>query len=198
MKTLTGLAVALLLLAGCGGGPDPDYYILGGNTANPAPISVPDRIGLAEVALPSYARKDAIATREGAHRVVRDDGHRWASPPAEMLTAALGRRLEDKTGASVIARPFPRGVDPTIQVKVAFAHLLRTEDGGVEMAGQVVVLHHGTDGPAHVERFAMTLPARGVTYEDYMASVSQGLDRLSDTIAVIVRRMPQIRQTPQG
>ncbi len=181
-------AATLAMVAGCGGGPAPEFYILGSTNAAPAPVTSTTQIGLAEIALPSYARKDAIASRSGEHRIVLDDANRWASPPSELLTATLSEKLEQQTGFSVVARPYPSRFDPDIQLSVSFDRFLRNPDGGVDMAGQFVVLRKGEDDGPHIERFAQTISSYGTRYEDYMRSVSQGVDRLSEMVSDVIRK----------
>ena len=179
-------AIALLLagaVAGCAAAPDPTLYILASETAPPTTLNSDRRIGLSEITLPAYARQLPIASLSATNRIVQDDDHRWAAPPSEVISAALSRALERELQSAVVIRPYPRGLEPDVQLRVTFDRFLRSADGGAELNGQFLLIEGRADAVSSIQRFSITVPARGSGYEAYMRAVASAVDELSVTIA---------------
>ena len=169
-------------LGACASAPEPMLYTLA------PPSSGEDRsaekrslIGLSEITLPSYARNQQITTATGRYRLTEDDDHRWASPPSEAISEQLSAMLETQTGGDVLLRPYPTGVRPDVRLTISFSRLLRGADGGAEMTGQYIIT--SIDNDVHVGRFDIRVGSNTTDYVDYMAALSEGLDRLGGEIA---------------
>ncbi len=169
--------------AACSPGPAPSLYFLDTPAPGVAYDAEAPRIGLAEVALPAYARKVQIASRLADQRIVQDDDHRWAAPPDEAISKALARALEATLGGPALLRPYPRGFQPDVQARVTFDRFLRGGDGAAEMAGQYLILDGDGGSVLRVARFDISEPASGDGYEGYMRAVAAGLSALGARIA---------------
>ncbi len=190
------LLLASLALAGCGGGPPPTLYLLDARPPTAEPSREAGRIGLAEISLPAYARRDTIVSRTDGGRLVQHDDHRWAQPPAEALATALSYHLETQTRSTVVLSPYPRRLDPELQVRVTFDRLLRDRDGAAELRGQYMILADRADTVALVERFDIREAASAPSYGAYMEAVNAGLERLSVLIARGLRGIEQEARAP--
>lgn len=175
-------AAACAAVGACSPGPAPSLYFL---DAAPSPANYTAdavRVGLAEISLPAYARKVQIANRTRDHRIVQDDDHRWAAPPAEAISDALANALEAQLAGPVVPRPYPRGFQPDLRVRVAFDRFLRSDDGAAELAGQYFIIG-AADEDVGIRRFQITAAADDESYEAYMRAVADGLGALAADIA---------------
>ncbi|MEL7452962.1 MAG: PqiC family protein [Pseudomonadota bacterium] len=169
-------------LGACASAPEPMLYTLAPHSADAGRrTESATLIGLSEITLPSYARNPQITTATSPYRISEDDDHRWASPPSEAISDRLSAILETKVGADVLLRPYPSGVRPDLRLTISFTRLLRSENGGAELAGQYVIT--GLDGDVFIDRFDIFVPSDAPGYVGYMAAVSSGLDRLGGVIA---------------
>ncbi len=171
------------LIGACSPGPAPSLYFLDSTLAPPRYEPGAPTIGLAEITLPAYARRQPIANRTDDHRIVLDDDHRWAVPPTEAVSGALSRALEAHLRGPVVLRPYPRGFEPDIQVRVTFDRFLRGGSGDAELVGQYIIRHEAADDAMLVRRFQITGPAARDGYDAFMRSVAEALDTLGARIA---------------
>ncbi|MEM6625189.1 MAG: PqiC family protein [Pseudomonadota bacterium] len=172
----------------CASSAPPSLYVLD----LPAPTrasGAPDAaIGLFEVSLPAYARNPQITTMTDGATLFEDDDHRWANPPAEAISAALARSLEDSFDKPVVLKPYPRGLTPELQLSIAFDHFYRTPSGSAEFGGQFIIIED--DEITDIERFNITATPSNDSYRGYMQSVSAGLERLVDIIESKIEEPP--------
>lgn len=169
-------------LCGCASAPDPKLYTLAPHNSDEGTrMQSGILIGMSEITLPSYARNAQITTATGPNRISEDDNHRWASPPSEAISLQLLAILVSETGADVLLRPYPNGVRPDLRITISFSRLLRTEEGGAQLAGQYVIT--STNDTVVVDRFDVFVPSLTDDYVGYMSAVSGGLDQLGAEIA---------------
>ncbi|MEM8784630.1 MAG: ABC-type transport auxiliary lipoprotein family protein [Pseudomonadota bacterium] len=175
----------LVIAANCAPTPAPDLYFLDAAPALNAEMTPNQRIGLAEIELPTYARKQPIASRLATYRIVQDDDHRWATPPTEQISSTFSKLLEGKTQNSVVLRPYPRGLAPSHEVRITFDRFLRDFEGTALMSGQYLIINR-QQVVSHVRRFDYSVGADAEGYEGYMAAVIEALSLLADDIAADV------------
>lgn len=169
-------------LGACASAPEPILYTLAPHSpAEGSRAETATLIGLSEITLPSYARNPQITTATSAYQISQDDDHRWASPPSEAISQQLSAVLESDAGGNVLLRPYPTGVRPDLRLTISFSRLLRTENGGADLAGQYVITGLGDE--VSIDRFDIFIPSDTSDYTGYMAAVSEGLDRLGEEIA---------------
>lgn len=176
------------VVASCSSAPDPVLYTLADLSLQERTTTNDQIIGLSELTLPAYARNQQITTALSPYRISEDDNHRWAAPPSEALTAALSKAVEQSTGGTVLQRPYPAGIRPEIRLTLTFDRLLRGPDGEAEMAGQYLVQAANDD--VRINRFSITVPSAGDSYEAYMTALSLGLSELGAEIAAQVDSSP--------
>lgn len=177
---ITGLS---LMLAGCASSPEPKLYFLDQSIAPSQQALNNRRIGFSEITLPAYARNVQITNLSSDNMIREDDDHRWASPPAEAISVALSQSLEATTGSAVVIRPYPREVEPELQIRVTFNRFLRGANGAADMQGQYLIVLGEDDPTTMIKRFSIRIPAEGSGYAGYMKAVSMGLRTLAGYIA---------------
>lgn len=180
LALITGLSLAL---AGCASSPEPKLYFLDQATLETPASRNTLRIGFSEIVLPAYARNVQITNLSSDNMIREDDNHRWALPPTEAISVALSQSLEASTGSAVILRPYPREIEPEVQVRVSFDRFLRGADGAADMKGQYLIIADDRDPETRIKRFSLRVPAMGNGYAGYMRAVSAGLDALAGEIA---------------
>ena len=172
---------AITSIAACGGGPPARLYLL-------EPVSdssfkrddvVLDRLGIAMVTLPGYAKDARIASRREDGSIYLNDDHRWAEAPEEAITRVLAERLRERSGATLLAEPWPRDFEPVARVEVAFDRLLRESLGGVDMAGQILILSGDGRNVLRVQRFQFVHYGQTTDPAEFFVATSHGVDDIA-------------------
>lgn len=141
IRFVTLTALSALILAGCAAAPEPRQYLLEAPAvtapaaANTAAIS----LGLREIALPLYARRQQIAAFDAAGTVMASDDHRWAEEPAPAATRLLARTITDQTGGQVFVEPWGQSAAPDLVAAVEVDRFIGTLGGEVVLIGQLEV-----------------------------------------------------------
>lgn len=182
IRLLTGLCL-LSMLAACFSGPPPKLYLLEAPPENPGVAidrqSVINALGISAVKLPGYAGDDRIASLNSDGSVVQIDGHRWAEDPEAAITRLLSARLRYHAGGTVLIEPWPRDYKPGARVEIVFDRLLREPLGGVDMAGQILLL--SGDGRQLLESLTFEIIHLGSTTDQsaFFRATAQGIDDVS-------------------
>jgi uncharacterized lipoprotein YmbA len=193
-----GLAGALFagFLAGClGSTPPPNFYTLSpaSGAAGGDPVaSLPD-LGLVVGPLdfPRYLDRPEIVTRDGSHRLVMADAHRWGgslrSDILRVVADDLGRLLGTSRVAIYPAEPrFP----------AAFRVLLDLREfEGVPAQNMVLRVRWTVAGAADgrallVEETRIEQPVTSASFNDLVAAGSAALGTLNRQIAERVAALP--------
>lgn len=183
MRTLSGLALAALLLAACG--PGPAYYLLPPPGAAQRGASPVASIVVADVGLPAYAEGIEIATLTGPETVALNKRSLWADTPRRAMTRHLAGALDARLAARVGTEPWPGFDSPGLRVEVVVDRLIGAPGGGLDFEGQyALVSANGT--VTAFDRFAIAVPALGEGYPDLLAAHARAIDALADRIAASI------------
>ncbi len=176
------VSVSVLCLAACG---SPNRYLLDMTDNKQVVQGQSDfqRIGLQKVSLPDYARGEKIASLMAGSAILQDDKNRWAESPedaiARSLAAAIGRGLS----AVVLVEPYPRGLNPDLQIEVRFDRFVRDQTAGVaSLSGQFIVSSGDGRQVIHIESFAGNYRLSSEGYGGYVDALKEGLAELANTI----------------
>lgn len=195
MRALS-LALAALLLAACAGsgtGPTgPRLHLL---EAPPPPAggAVSATVGLREVALPLYARRDRIAAQQDGAIFASDD-NRWAEEPPRAATRLLARQLAARIGGSVLVEPWPPGAAPEIVVSVAVDRFIGAlaepggDAGGATIEGQLTLVRADRRGAPATTSFALSAPATGPGYGGLVGAYGGAVAELAAFAAAALAR----------
>ncbi len=138
-----------------------------------------NNLGISVVALPGYAGDARIAGLRNDGSVYQDDDYRWADSPDDAITRVLADRLRAHANTTVLIEPWPRDYKPEARVEVVFDRLLREPLGGVDMAGQILLL--SGDGRKLLEALPFQLVHYGRSLDKavFFTATAQGIDDIA-------------------
>jgi hypothetical protein len=195
-RALQAAALAALLAAGCfGGSTPPEFFTLSpppGAAAGPALASRPE-LGLAvgPLELPRYLDRPELVTRDGSHRLVVADAHRWGGS----LRTDILRLVADDLGQLLgTARVSIYPAEPRFPVAYRILLDVREFEGtpgeGVRLRLRWTVAS-GADGRAlAVEESVVEQPLASASFEDLVAAESAALASVNRRIAERVAGLP--------
>jgi uncharacterized lipoprotein YmbA len=193
-----GLAGALLagFVAGCiGASPAPNFYTLSpasGEAAGEAVANQPE-LGLVigPLDFPRYLDRPEIVTRDGSHRLVLADGHRWGGSLRNDILRVVADDLGRLLGTSRVAI-YPS--EPRFPAAYRVLLDLREFEG---IPSQSVVLRvrwtiaGAADGRAlAVEETRIEQPVASASFNDLVAAESVALGNLNRQIAERLSGLP--------
>ncbi len=182
---LMPLLAALLFLSGCGSGPAPKMYLLEPIVAlelendDKLVSNTINNLGISVVALPGYASDARIAGLRNDGSVYQDDDYRWADSPDDAITRVLADRLRAHANTTVLIEPWPRDYKPEARVEVVFDRLLREPLGGVDMAGQVLLLSGDGRKLLNALPFQFVHYGRSLDKAVFFTATAQGIDDIA-------------------
>lgn len=172
----------------CGGTPAVVYYTLDPlpQTAHPVlaeTASIPKRIGIGPVQLPTYLERAQIVTRAGDHTLAINDFHRWAGPLDEeivrILVVAVGEALP---GSEVIPYPWARRRDPTHQVRLTVQRFDGQMGRSVHLRGIWTLTCHVDPEKSTSKTFDIAEATAAPTMQALVAAQNRALGVLSAEI----------------
>jgi len=179
---LAGLIVASL--SACSSGPPAKLYLLESVSTDLEARNLSERpafksLGISLVELPGYVGDARITSVNQDGTVSHDDRHRWAEEPQAAISRVFSNRLRMRSGSTVLIEPWPRDFAPAARVEVVFAKLLREPLGGVDMAGQILLLSGDGRRLLKAVPFEFTLYGRDVNKQVFFTAVAQGVDDIA-------------------
>lgn len=188
-RRLLLLPLGLLALAACGSPVTTRYYLLETGT----PMTAHDQtsgelIGLREVSLPLYARRQQIALRQPGGDITVSDTDRWATEPARAISGMIANRVSAQTAQPVIIEPWPLGSNPEYLVQVETSELLGAFDGELRFAGQIRI-SRPSGGMLRTDTFDIRVPVDGASYGALSAAQAEAVTELSDRISTLIEAL---------
>lgn len=183
------MAAAALALSGCTFLSPPRAFLL---PPPPEPFAqVPGLdgrlIAVPRVSLPAYAAEGRIAIlstgEDGSPSVSQSGTTLWADTPERALTLALADALEARTGAAVLAEPWPIEADPDLKVGVVVSEAVGALEGPLTFRGDIQVSDLRLNGLAIVRSFEIEVPVTEPDITGLMAAHSAAIGLLADEIA---------------
>ena len=194
-RALAIAALFAVVTAGCSGGSAPQFYTLtpaAGAAAGPALASLPE-LGLVvgPLEFPRYLDRPELVTRDGSHRLVVADVHRWGgSMASDVLRAVaddLGRLLAT---ARVVVYPAAPRFDAKYRVLLdvhEFEGVLG-EKVTLRVRWTIAAVKDGRAVVVHESAFEQ--PVASPSYEDLVSAESAALGALSREIAEQLAGLP--------
>ena len=191
------LALCTLALAtGClGSGKRPDFFTLGTAAgAEPGPpLAARPELGIAigPIEFPRYLDRPEMVTRDGSHRLVLWNEHRWGGSLRTDILGAMARDLGALLGTARIA-VYP--VEPRFRVDYRVLLELSLFEGipgkSVTLRGRWTVAS-GTDGRALVvEETQIEQAVASPSWEDLVSAHRTALGRVNREIAARIASLP--------
>jgi uncharacterized lipoprotein YmbA len=196
LRAATAAALLAVLVAGClGSSPQPQYYTLSaasGAAGGEAVASRPD-LGLVVGPLdfPRYLDRPEIVTRDGSHRLVMADVHRWGgslrSDILRVVADDLGRLLGTSRVAIYPSEPrFPAAY----RILLDLREFEGVPGGSVALRVRWTIVGV-TDGRAlAVEETRIEQPVASASFNDLVAAESAALGTLNRQIAERLAALP--------
>ena len=187
------IGLALLVLAGCGGSPPTQHYVLAPVVANAEPagsLAGASTIGLEAIALPGYLDRPQLVRRTGLHRIDGAEFHRWAEPLSEHLTRIAAENLSVLLDTeSVYILPRRRTPDLTYRLEIDIRQFESDSAGQVTMAARWRLYRGRADEPIQARRFRFSVAVPPATEgerpdpEQIVAAMSQAVEAMCRDIA---------------
>jgi uncharacterized lipoprotein YmbA len=174
------LAAAGLMLAACG---SPDYFLLPPPAAATRAAAPDGTVAVADISLPAYAAALEIPSLTGPETLHLDKKALWADDPQRALTRHLAAALEARLGTDVGTEPWPGFDAPGLRVEVGVDRMIGAPGGGLDFAGQYVIVAPSSGRIVAFDRFAISVPAQGEGYPGLLADHARAIEALADRIA---------------
>lgn len=175
--------LSALLFSACFSGPPPNLYLLevpgNSDAITVDTVRLNGTLGISAVVLPGYADDERLASLTPSGSVSVDDRHRWAEEPEVAITRLLSARLRYHAGATVLIEPWPRDYRPFARVEVIFDRLLREPSGGVDMAGQILLLSGNGRSLLKALPFEVVHYSRSTDPSVFFVATAQGIDDIA-------------------
>ncbi|MEX2520540.1 MAG: ABC-type transport auxiliary lipoprotein family protein [Paracoccaceae bacterium] len=169
-----------LLVAACATDPaGPRLYLMEADAPAPAGTPAQASVGLREVALPLYARRQQIAARDAAGAITAADEHRWAEDPSRAVTRLVARTLAALRGAPVYPDPWPQGASPDLIATVEVDRFLGEIGGEVALDGQITLARMSARGDPATGGFAIRTAVVGADHAALAAAYGAALAELA-------------------
>jgi len=190
-------ALGLLVLAvGCfGGGPRPDYFTLSA-AAGTGPIEPLARrpelaLAIGPIELPRYLDRQEMVTRDGAHRLVLWNAHRWGGSLRTDILRTMASDLGALLGTSRLAvYPVEARFPVDFRVLLEVVELDSVPGASVTLRARFTVAS-GTDGRAIVvEEVSFEEPVASAAWEDLVFAQRSALGRVNREIAARIASLP--------
>ena len=201
LRALGTLALLAVIGTSCFGGPKPRFYTLSsasGAAAGPAIAALPE-LGLAvgPLEFPRYLDRPEIVTRDGSHRLVVADAHRWggsmSSDILRVVADDLGRLLGT---ARVVIYP----TEPRFTARYRILLDVREFEGvpgdkvALRMRWTIASMPEGA--AVAVEESRIEQPVASSSYADLVAAQSAALGAVTHQIAERVASLPEPAKSP--
>ena len=193
MRLAAFVAMAALLLAGCGSSPASKFYVL---TADPVPqrswtgvpkTVAPNTIALGRVSLPGALDRPQIARRKGGNEIVFSDEERWAGPLDDIVRRVLADDLAARLPAGVSLIESAAKPPPGVTIAVEVSRFDADESGNVTLAARWEALGP-TGRPLGPARESTTVePGSGKDVPAVATTMSRAVAALAARIAAGLR-----------
>lgn len=194
LRPLGLLVISAFLSSACGSGPPPRLYLLEPLQSDESAAAIAsgpslEALGMIRVTLPGYAVNAQIASVEADGTVSQDTAQRWAEEPANAISRLLAIRLRERADATVLVEPWPRDFRPLARIEVVFDRLLRERRGGVDMAGQILLLSGDGRTLLRSVPFEFVLYGRDTARRVFFVAVAKGIDDIAAMAVEALREM---------
>ena len=181
------IALLALVVAGClGRGPGARFYTLAPTEAKPLAPELTGHlaVGVGPVHLPDALVRPQIVTREGTHRLLYDEVHRWAGTLESQLLDVLGENLTARLGSSrVLVYPAELPFDLAYRVSVDVQQLDGRVGEGVTLRARWAVMDGSARDVLALEESTVQREVEGGGFEGLVSAHGAALGALSDEIA---------------
>jgi len=178
----------LLILTACGTSPKTNFYLLSSQRDVDVNVEEDISIGVWEVKLPELIDRPEIVTRKGTFSIERADFNRWAGSLGSNISSLVANELSNNLQTShVDVSPWSSYRKFDFQVKVHIRTFLGELGGQSVLDGGYVILSGKGSEKLAEEAFSLKVNAKGDTYSDLAASMSDLVIQLSKKISTSIK-----------
>jgi hypothetical protein len=194
---LPTLALAGALALGClGQAPSPEFYTLSAATGVSAgpPLASRPGLGLAvgPLEVPRYLDRSEIVTRDGSHRLVVSDGHRWGGSLRTDILRAVADDLGELLGTPRIAiYPSEPRFPADYRILLDVREFEGVPGGSVTLRVGWTIVPLPVGEAVAVEESRVEQPVASASFEDLIAAQSAALGSVSRAIAERLAALPE-------
>lgn len=189
MRRYPLILLALLLLAACNSGKNPQYYVL-----NPICSVVKCknqysnlRLGIESIRIPEYLEKQQLAIYYTPHQGRLSDNHLWI----ERLDSNIKRLVKTNLGlflpgALVEVSPWEGKFSPNYRLQIAISQFTVDIQGNSTLQASYVIYQDDKLIRHRRVHYCQKLPV--VTFETLVVSMNENINRLTRDIAALWRK----------
>ena len=187
MTVRAAAVAALLVLSGCFGGSDPSFYTL--SAAAPSagePIASRPELGLVvgPVEIPRYLDRPELVMRDGSHRLIVSDDHRWAGSLRTDVTRVIADDLGQLFGtARVTMYPSEPRFPATYRVLLDVREFEGEPSAKVSLRARWTITSYADGRALAVEESAIEQPVASESAANVVAAQASAVGELARRIA---------------
>lgn len=182
--TGTGIALLLLLIAGCGSSPRSNHYLLTTDVSTPPDGETPS-LGIGPVVIPEFLNRNSMVYSREGNQLEISSTERWAEPLEAGIKRVVGINLASSLDTQDIRYfPWNTGKPPEFGISISLLSLDAGDDEAT-LAAEWRVFRPAT-GQSVVRRIShlrLALPAGKLSATQIAPAYSELLSQLSDLIA---------------
>ncbi len=187
-------ALSMIVLMGCGG-PAPLFYTLSSASSAPAGPALGSHPNLGLVVgpleFPRYLDRPELVTRDGAHRLIVADAHRWAGSMSSDVLLSIADDLGRLLGtARVVAYPSAPRFTATYRVLLDVHEFEGVLGEKITLRVRWTIASVADGRALVVEESVFEQPVASASYEDLVTAESAALGALSNEIAERIASLP--------
>ncbi|MFC3908969.1 membrane integrity-associated transporter subunit PqiC [Legionella dresdenensis] len=177
------LMLSALLLASCGSGKEPQYYVLNPANISAAPVRHTDlNLGIEDISIPEYLDKPQLMIFLTPNQSAIDDNHQWAEELSNNIRRVITTNLQNfLPGALVELKPWNNKFEPNYYLQINISQFkVDTQGNSILQASYVFY-----DKTHAIRQFKASYCQKllKITPDAIVASMNNNLTRLCRDIA---------------
>ncbi len=182
--SVTGMALLLLMVAGCGSSPRSNHYLLTTDVSTPPDGETPS-LGIGPVVVPEFLNRNSMVYSRQGNQLEISSTERWAEPLEAGIKRVVGINLASSLDTQDIRYfPWNAGKPPEFGISISLLSL-DADDDEATLAAEWRVFRPAT-GESVVRRIShlrLALPTGTLTAQQIAPAYSELLSQLSNLIA---------------
>ena len=186
------LALAALLLTGCGSTPPSNLYVLEAKAPSGARTATEGRrIEVVAVRIPDLWDRPQIVLSKPGGQVDFNEFNRWAVPLKSDVPRVFTRNLIGLLGTSTVwlREDFP-GARPDVRVQVSIEQIEAIAGQQLRLEASWVIRGSEASSPIKVGRASLSEPLADASYAAVVSATSRSLLALSEQVARDIQALP--------
>ncbi len=182
--SVTGMALLLLMVAGCGSSPRSNHYLLTTDVSTPPDGETPS-LGIGPVVVPEFLNRNSMVYSRQGNQLEISSTERWAEPLEAGIKRVVGINLASSLDTQDIRYfPWNAGKPPEFGISISVLSLDADDDEAtLEAEWRVFRPATGESVVRRISHLRLALPAGTLNAQQIAPAYSELLSQLSDLIA---------------